>query len=168
MKKNIVFFIIGFIVASSLTVYALSINSRDVSYKNSNVSDAIDDLYEKVSNIGWENAKSIIMFGGGGTKAIVLNEDGTSYFYENMNRDKSCTKLNSGQSDIISACSPTSGTQMVGTVTVSKSGWYYSGWYNNISTGGIFELTAGQTINTAFDYNEVIYLGETNPFVSGQ
>ncbi len=43
--------IIG-LVLSGITVYALSINSKDVSYKTTNVSDAIDDLYEKVANTG--------------------------------------------------------------------------------------------------------------------
>lgn len=166
MKKNIVFFIIGFIVASSLTVYALSINSRDISYKNSNVSDAIDDLYEKVSNIGWENAKSIIIMGDSGRKTIILNEDGTSYFYPSMTRNNFCTELNSGKSDIVSACTPTPKTDFMGMVTVSKTGWYFVGYSDTGS--GYISLTAGQTINTAFDYSSIIYLGETNPFVSGQ
>ncbi len=50
--KNIKLYIgiiIG-LVLSGITVYALSINSKDVSYKTTNVSDAIDDLYEKVAN----------------------------------------------------------------------------------------------------------------------
>ena len=50
--KNIKLYIgiiIG-LVLGSITVYALSLNSKDVSYKNTNVSDAIDDLYEKVAN----------------------------------------------------------------------------------------------------------------------
>ena len=47
--KNIKF-ILGIIVGviiSGLGVYALSINSRDVAYNDTNVSEALDDLYEK-------------------------------------------------------------------------------------------------------------------------
>ena len=47
--KIIIAFVLGVIV-SGIGVYALSINSKDVSYKTTNVSDAIDDLYEKVTN----------------------------------------------------------------------------------------------------------------------
>ena len=36
------------LIISGIGVYALSINSKDITYNNTNVSDAIDDLYEKV------------------------------------------------------------------------------------------------------------------------
>ena len=45
--KIIIAFILGLVI-SGVTVYALSINSKDVSYANTSVENAIDDLYEKV------------------------------------------------------------------------------------------------------------------------
>ena len=50
MKKEVIIsFIIGVILASSIAVYA-SINASEVDYKNNQkVSDALDDLYNKVS-----------------------------------------------------------------------------------------------------------------------
>ena len=49
MKKNIVSFIMGAIIFSGITTLALSINSKDVSYKNTTVESAIDELYERVT-----------------------------------------------------------------------------------------------------------------------
>ena len=62
--KNIKLYIgiiIG-LVLSGIGVYALSLNSKDVSYKNSNVSDAIDELYERTTisndNITFQKASN--------------------------------------------------------------------------------------------------------------
>ena len=53
MKKNIIFFMIGFALAIGISTYALSINARDTAYDNTNsgssatnMQDAIDDLYD--------------------------------------------------------------------------------------------------------------------------
>ena len=51
--KNIKLYIgiiIGLVI-SGIGVYALSINSKDITYKNTNVSDAIDELYERSGGI---------------------------------------------------------------------------------------------------------------------
>ena len=57
MKKNILSFILGAIIFSSLTVFALNISARDTAYDNTNsgssatnMQDAIDDLYERSGN----------------------------------------------------------------------------------------------------------------------
>ena len=57
MKRYIIGFIIGIVLATSITTVALSISSKDVSYDNTssgseknNVQEAIDDLYDIANN----------------------------------------------------------------------------------------------------------------------
>ena len=47
IKNPILTFILGLIIASGITVLASTILARDISYKNTNVEDALDDLYAK-------------------------------------------------------------------------------------------------------------------------
>ena len=66
MKKNILSFILGAIIFSSLTVFALNISARDTAYDNTNsgssatnMQDAIDDLYNRSGSkvdLLWQNS----------------------------------------------------------------------------------------------------------------
>ena len=47
MKKYIIGFILGALIFGSVGVLASTILARDISYKNTNVEDALDDLYAK-------------------------------------------------------------------------------------------------------------------------
>ncbi len=66
MRKNIIFFVMGFVLAIGISVYALSINARDTAYDNTNsgssatnMQDAIDDLYNRSGSkvdLLWQNS----------------------------------------------------------------------------------------------------------------
>ena len=50
IKRNLLGFIAGAIIFGSIGAYALTVASKDVTYNNTNVESAINDLYSKVSN----------------------------------------------------------------------------------------------------------------------
>ena len=63
------------LVISAIGVYALSINSKDVSYNNSNVENALDDLYER---IGTSNTAQSALLGK------VVDWDGNTGTYRDI------------------------------------------------------------------------------------
>ena len=72
MKKNILSFILGAIIFSGLTVFALNISARDTAYDNTNsgssatnMQDAIDDLYNRSGSkvdLLWQNSNPSAAF----------------------------------------------------------------------------------------------------------
>ena len=48
MKKNIILVIVTAIICVGVTAFAYTYNASDIGYKNTNVSDAIDDLYDEI------------------------------------------------------------------------------------------------------------------------
>lgn len=51
MKKNILFFMLGLIIAGSVGVYAaIKIQADEIEYKDGTVEDALNDLYSKANN----------------------------------------------------------------------------------------------------------------------
>ncbi len=90
MKKNIIFFIMGFALAIGISAYALSINARDTAYDNTNsgssatnMQDAIDDLYERSGNA------TLIDCGTYGTSPGSPGESRTVNVYEYYDGDLS-------------------------------------------------------------------------------
>ena len=51
IKNNVLGFILGAIIFSGITVYATSYLAKDVTYKDTNVETALNDLYDNLSNI---------------------------------------------------------------------------------------------------------------------
>ena len=83
MKKVILGFIIGILVCGVVGVSAYNLLAKDIAYKDTNVEDAIDDLYDKVAfpingYIKTSTADDL-RIGGGATKAngsITLTSSG--------------------------------------------------------------------------------------------
>ena len=81
MKKNIIFMILGAIIATVLTVGVYAINASNIDYKNNkNVSEALDDLYIEANkdiitrlNLSADKITSSTIGGDKGVKYIDLN-----------------------------------------------------------------------------------------------
>ena len=79
LKSRIFFFILGAIVFSSITTVALSVASKDVTYNDTNVESAINDLYSRVK--------------GGRFNVITIYSasNDTIYYYDNDKKVELCT-----------------------------------------------------------------------------
>ena len=85
IKNPILTFILGLIIASGITVLASTILARDISYKNTNVEDALDDLYAKANEptameLLWTNPNPLSSF-----DIQTINVDLSNYKYVVVN-----------------------------------------------------------------------------------
>ena len=65
MKKVILGFIIGIVVCGVVGVSAYTLLAKDIAYKDTNVEDALDDLYDSLDNksdLLWSNSDASVAF----------------------------------------------------------------------------------------------------------
>ena len=55
MKKNILFMFIGMFIMSIISIGVYAINANQITYKNTTVEQAIDDLYSSIDGIQFES-----------------------------------------------------------------------------------------------------------------
>lgn len=98
MKKNILFFILGAIVFSSITAYAtIKYQANEIGYKDGTVEEALNDLYSKTNSVN--NKICILLSEQNGTKGNVGSKyvcnlgDGVARNFYILKTDGSNVKL---------------------------------------------------------------------------
>ena len=148
MKKGyIISFILGLIIMAGIGVYAIT--ASEVDYKDTTVSDALDDLYDKVTpEVLYTNSNNYSTR----STSVQLDQDITSILVECVDNNKSYyVKLNKGD------------TAICGYHYQSNNVWYENNRYLLFSSTGALKIEYPRTIN--LDNGNIVHPSDTVMYV---
>ena len=176
IKRNIIGFIVGAIVFGSIGVYAVTVASSDVTYNNTNVQAAINDLYSRVSGSGgniitiYSAAEDILYYYDGSKKIEFCNTDlngkglcsvptnGSITLYSSI--AKNPTNLSNPYSKTVNITSSTTEIKLMPAKTLYWYGYKaYTEWHNAVRGGYDFITFNTNNINMVSSYAEYGHQG---------
>ena len=149
IKNPIFTFIVGAIIFGTIGVYAVSVASKDVTYNNTNVESAINDLYSRVGNISGnidlEDGKYVMAY-----DASSIHKDLPTAYDSNFYINKNSLAL----------CNVTSYTTLnargynIRIIGIKKDGTIDQYFQPNYDNGPIYDIT---------DYSYIILWSSADP-----